>query len=87
MIYIRFASHRAREYGLRCVHRKAQSFYSWDRSFHPGGVFAVTEDECERMRAYSTHARFTRLRGPYDDLRECWPADLRSLPIKQGQMS
>lgn len=73
MIYIRFSSHRARDYGLRAIDRKPQAYWSLTRNTHPGGVYAVTEAEAEQMRAYSDHARFTRLRGPYDDLRECWP--------------
>ena len=72
MIYIRFASHRAREYGLRALDRQPQAYWSLARETGPGGVYAVTEAECQAMRAYSDHARFTRLRGPYEDLRECW---------------
>jgi len=72
MIYIRFSSHRARAYGLRALDRKPQAYYSFKRRTHPGGVYAVTEDEARAMRAYSNHARFTRLRGPFEDLWECW---------------
>lgn len=72
MIYIRFSSHRARDYGLRALDRKPQFYYSWSRRTHPGGVCTVTEDEARAMRAYSDHARFTRLRGPYTDLLLCW---------------
>jgi hypothetical protein len=42
------------------------------RHTHPGGVYAVTEEEIATMRAASHLVRFTRLRGPHDDLRECW---------------
>jgi len=71
--YIRFASHRAREYGLRALPRRPQAYYSFRRQTGPGGVYLVTEPEIDQMRASSGHARFTRLRGPVDDLLECWP--------------
>jgi hypothetical protein len=72
VIYIRFSSHRAREYGLRALDRKPQAYWSLKRRTGPGGVYLVTEDEARAMRAYSGHARFTRLRGPFEDLWECW---------------
>ena len=68
MIFIRFASHRARHNGLAALTRKPQAYWSLHRRTGPGGVYAVTEDEIKAMRS----ARFTRLRGPYADLRECW---------------
>lgn len=71
MLYIRFSSHRARQYGLRALDRKPQAYWSLARRTHPGGVYAVTEDEARAMREYSNHARFTRLRGPYTDLHPC----------------
>lgn len=72
MPFIRFGSHRARMYGLQALPRKPQAYWSFKRDTGPGGVYEVTEEEIARMRASSHHARFTRLRGPYDDLRECW---------------
>ena len=75
LIYIRFGSHRARQYGLRALDRKPRAYWSMQRKTGPGGVYAVTEDEARAMRAYSCHARFTRLRGPFTDLCECWSGD------------
>lgn len=72
MIYIRFSSHRARQYGLRALDRKPQAYWSMRRRTHPGGVYAVTEAEIATMRVSWRHARFTRLRGPFADLRQCW---------------
>jgi hypothetical protein len=74
MIFIRFSSHRARAYGLRALDRTPQAYYpAFTSSRKPGagGIYLVTEAEIAAMRAYSDHARFTRVRGPYDDLREC----------------
>ena len=73
MIYIRFSSHRARDYGLRALDRQTQqAYFSCRRDTGPGGVYLMTEAEIATMRAYSRHARFTRLRGPYTDLLLCW---------------
>lgn len=77
LIYVRFGSHRAREYGLRALAqlpdaRKPESFFSLKRETGPGGVYAVTETEITAMRSYSRHARFTRLKGPHGDLMPCW---------------
>lgn len=71
LIYIRFASHRARHYGLQALDRKPQGFWSLTRKTHPGGVYAVTHDEIAQMRAASDHARFTRVQGPFEDLMQC----------------
>ena len=71
-MYIRFTSHRARQYGLRALTRTPESYFSYRRQTGPGGVYLVTEDEIRDMRAYSDHARFTRLQGPHDDLLRCW---------------
>lgn len=71
LIYIRFGSHRARQYGLGALDRKPQGYWSMTRHTHPGGVYAVTAAEYARIRETS-HAPCTRLRGPYDDLMECW---------------
>jgi hypothetical protein len=73
-MFIRFSSHRAREYGLQALSRTPQAYWSMQRKTHPGGVYDVTEQEAEQIQAYSGHARFTVLRGPYDDLHHCWPA-------------
>lgn len=75
MPYIRFGSHRARQYGLQALDRRPQGFWSLRRRTGPGGVYLLTDAEVERMRAYSDHARFTVVRGPYDDLLECLPYD------------
>ena len=71
-VYVRFSSHRARTYGLRALDRKPQAYFSFDRATGPGGCYLVTEAEVAAMRASSKHARFTILRGPYDDLSPCW---------------
>jgi hypothetical protein len=76
VIYIRFGSHRAREYGLRALGRRPQAYFSLTRETGPGGVYAVSEEEYTAIRAAIAGARWqhsvTRLRGPYDDLMECW---------------
>lgn len=72
MVYIKFGSHRARDYGMRAIGRKAQGYWSLRRNTGPGGCYTVTRAEVEKMRAYSKHARFTILRGPYMDLSPCW---------------
>lgn len=73
MIYIRFASHRARDYALRTLDRKPQAYWSLRRSSGKG-IYAVTEAELETIRTKGgQHAQhFTQLRAPYDDLGECW---------------
>ena len=70
MPYIRFSSHRAREYGLRALDRRPLSYYSWKRKTGPGGVYELTEEEIAKLRGERL-VRFTRLRGPYDDLLRC----------------
>ena len=72
MIFIRFGSHRAREYGLRAIDREPQAYFAVRRNTGPGGVYLVSEAEISAMRAYSRLVRFTRLRGPFTDLLECW---------------
>lgn len=73
MIYIRFASHRARQHGLRELDREPQGYWSMRRESYPGGIYGVTEAEYQKLRAsVSHHVRFTKIRGPYDDLRKCW---------------
>lgn len=71
-VYIRFSSHRARQYGLRALPYVPQAFFSLLRETGPGGVYAVSEADITTMREASRHARFTRLRGPYNDLHRCW---------------
>lgn len=71
-MFVKFGSHRARQYGLRALDRKPQAYYSFARKTGPGGVYKVTIAEAERMRASSVHAKFTVLRGPYEDLQECF---------------
>lgn len=71
-VYIRFSSHRARTYGLRAIERQPQAYWSLKRETGPGGVYAVTPAELHVMLEYSRHVRLTCLRGPYEDLRECW---------------
>lgn len=80
MRFIRFGSRRARHYGLEAIKRRPKSYYSWQRTTYPGGVYAVTDEEIAQMRSYSSHARFTVLRKPYGDLMECilwskWPEE------------
>lgn len=71
-VYVKFGSHRAREYGFRAIGRKPQGYWSLRRRTGPGGCYAITHDEVVQMRAYSKHARFTILRGPFQDLNKCW---------------
>ena len=70
-VFVRFGSHRARDYGLRAIGRHPQAFWSLRRNTHPGGVYEITEAEVSVIQQ-EPHARFTRLRGPFDDLRRCW---------------
>lgn len=74
-VYVRFASHRAREYGLRALTRTPQAFYSLRRETGRG-VYALTAEELATIRASVARARWatsiTVLRGPYDDLHPCW---------------
>lgn len=72
MKFVKFTSHRARDYALRELERKPTSFFSTQRETGTGGVYEVTEAEIVAMRNGSRHARFTILRPPYDDLMECW---------------
>jgi hypothetical protein len=71
MIFIRFTSHRARDCGLRAILRCPDAYYSFRRKSGPGGIYAVSPEEADTMRKYSSLVHFTRLRGPYDDLRRC----------------
>jgi hypothetical protein len=75
LVFIRFSSHRARSYGLRALNRTPIAYFSLRRETGPGGVYRVSEDEVEVMRTSSKHARFSRLRGPFDDLSPCWQFD------------
>jgi hypothetical protein len=75
LIFVRFGSHRARSYGLRALSRKPQAYFSLRRKTGPGGVYLVTRAEATQMQAASQHARFTELRGPFDDLQPCWRFD------------
>lgn len=72
LIYIRFQSHRARRYGLQALSRTPTAYWSQTRQTSPGGVYAITEAEVATMRASAVHARLTRIRGPFNDLQECW---------------
>lgn len=71
-VYVRFGSHRARDYGFRALGRKPQGFFSNNRETGPGGTYLVTPDELEVMRNFSRLVRFTILRGPHNDLMKCW---------------
>jgi hypothetical protein len=71
MVFIRFGSHRARDYGLRALSRRPKSFFSLRRNTSPGGVYQVTLAEVALMRAYSQHARFTSFKDR-GDLSPCW---------------
>lgn len=67
-MFVMFQSHRQRQNGLEAIGRKPQGYWSLKRKTHKG-VYDVTPEEAEIMRAY---ADFTVLRGPYDDLLQCW---------------
>lgn len=76
MPYIKFPSHRARQYALRELEARGvaecQAYYSWRRS-EGNGIYLVTDEQLAVLdHAHSQHVRFTRLRGPFDDLRMCW---------------
>jgi hypothetical protein len=71
LIFIRFSSHSSRSYALRALDRKPQGYWSLKRKTGPGGVYAVTEAEIAILRQ-SRYVHFTRVRGPHDDLLECW---------------
>lgn len=71
MPFVKFTSHRARDYGLRALDRKPTAYFSLNRDTGKG-VYEVTEEEIAKMRDSSSHAHFTRLRAPHTDLMQCW---------------
>ncbi len=75
MKYVRFTSHRARQYAFRALgydrEHSPEGFYSFRRPMAPGGCYRLTDEEVERIRGMHL-VHFTILRGPYDDLLRCW---------------
>jgi hypothetical protein len=71
-VYVKFTSHRARKRGLWCLDPgNTQSYWSTKRNTGKG-VYRVNESELERLKTSELSVGFTVLRGPYDDLMECW---------------
>jgi hypothetical protein len=77
MVYVKFTSHRSRDYGFRAIASagldKPQGFYSWSRNFHPGGCYQLSDEQFKALTASTSRlVRYTKVRGPYTDLLECW---------------
>ncbi len=68
-VFVKFTSHRSRDYGLREI-GKRQSYFSTKRKTGYG-VYPATYLEIQTLRKCN-RARFTILRAPYEDLMECW---------------
>jgi predicted DCC family thiol-disulfide oxidoreductase YuxK len=69
-IYVLFTSHRSRDKALREIGDPApQAYYSWRRETGKG-VYLLTEAQIEAIAHLARGWR--RLRGPYEDLLQCW---------------
>lgn len=80
--FIRFGSHRARDYGFRVLgldNQRTQSFYSLRRNTASGGVYLLTPEQIAAIRGQHL-VNFTVLRGPFDDLLHCWSNELLECP-------
>lgn len=71
MPFIKFTSHRSRDYALQCLDRKPPAYFSYKRETGRG-VYELTHQEIATIRTHSRAGGFTLLRGPYDDLMQCW---------------
>jgi len=69
-IFVRFSSHRARQKGLARLQDNHEAHYSFERRSH-GGYYKITSGDFERLKAANVKG-WTRLSGPYGDLRHCW---------------
>lgn len=71
--FVRFHSHRARDYGLRVLDRYPKAFYSLSHRPEKAGIYLVTPAEADKMRKSSSHARFDILKLPEAfNLAPCW---------------
>lgn len=68
--FIKFNSHRAREYGLALI-GKRPSFFSFDRDTGRG-AFQVSEKEIAQLKDSPRAHYFSVMREPYNDLAKCW---------------
>jgi hypothetical protein len=80
-VFVKFPSHRARSYGLQEIESaglpKPEAYYVSLSSPRSGmkhlGIYKVTPEQLAALEAsLSQHVRFTRMRGPFDDLFPCW---------------
>lgn len=73
-MYVKFTSHRSRDYAMRLLGyvrgSYPQGYYSWDRETGKG-TYKLTPEQLEFITGKHL-VWFTVLRGPYDDLRKCW---------------
>ena len=70
-VFVKFGSHRTRDYGLRLIERLgAQGYYSWSRNTGHG-VYEVTEDELKLLKEMIKRGTPTRFKDG-DDLMKCW---------------
>ena len=67
-IFIKFSSHRSREYGLQELGAR-QAFYSLYRETGRG-CYQVEESELLKLKE-NKRIHFSKLRAPFDDLHEC----------------
>lgn len=67
LIILAFSSHRARDRAE--VHGRGIALYSFRRGSY--GYYAVTPEIAAEILARKIPG-VTRLRKPYDDLRQCW---------------
>lgn len=78
MAYVKFTSHRSRDYAARKLGGLGQSYYSFQRDTGYG-TYQLTDEQIASIRgAHLIH--FTRLRGPYTDLLRCWDGAKTTAP-------
>lgn len=70
VVFIRYVSHRARHRLYIFLERKPTSYYSLRRPC-TYGIGAITPEEEAQLRKAKVKG-WTRLRGPYEDLCQCW---------------
>lgn len=67
-MFIKLGSHRCREKVVRIL-GKRQDHYSFFRETGAGGCIDITQEEYEQIKDIKG---VSKLRGPYDTIRECW---------------
>jgi hypothetical protein len=77
MTFVKFPSHRARQYALRelrmagLLTEPLQGYYSYDRSLHHG-CYEMSDAQVNAIETSSCRlVHFTKLRGPFTDLIKC----------------